>query len=514
MSIRVSRCVRSLLAAFAFLFMLFLTVARGAGAGTPSDAPTDHESYTRAQRGIHSSNLAAVAAFDDGLTLLYAFNPESARVAFARAAKLDPALAIAWWGVAMSHGVNINVAFDPAEQRRGRDAVRRAQQLASGASAVEQALIAAAAQRFAYTRNDDADRSARAFRDAMNAAANAFPLDDDVEALAAEAELDIHPWSFFTSDGKPVADTLGAIARLDAVLARDPQHIEANHLLVHAWEESQHPENALPAARRLAAMNFEPGAEHLAHMPAHTFMRVGAYRDAGEANARAIALYARYLANDPAGHTTYFNHDCAFGVDAFMMAGELARARQIAAVCATQGYDLASNIDLRFRRWDALAAAGSQDDFIAGMLAAHASRSADAAKHLNELRKLSGDVPTIETKLLEARLLGAKGDAAGEIAALLFAVRQQDDSGYAEPPAFFYPVRETLGGAFFRAQQYGDAERTFRDELRHDIDNPRALYGLAETLEREGRLSEASAVRARYTVAWAQADASLDLSEY
>ena len=130
------------------------------------------------------------------------------------------------------------------------------------------------------------------------------------------------------------------------------------------------------------------------------------------------------------------------------------------------------------------------------------------------MQKLSGDVPTIETKLLQARLLSAKGDAAGEIAALRVAVQKQDDTGYGEPPAFFYPVRETLGGAFFRSQRYDEAERTFRDELAHDVDNPRALYGLAETLGREGRASEAGAVRARYALAWSQADATLDLNDY
>jgi tetratricopeptide (TPR) repeat protein len=414
----------------------------------------------------------------------------------------------------MSHGVNINTNYDAAEQRRGREAIRRAQTLARGASPAEGALIGAAAQRFAYTGSGDEDRSARAFRDAMNAAATQFPLDDDIAALAAEAEFDVHPWSFFARDGTPVDGTLGAIARLDTVLARDPQHIQANHLLVHAWEESSHPENALPAARRLAAMNFEPGAEHLAHMPAHTFMRVGDYHAAGEANARALALYTDYLTNDPAGDATYFDHDCAFGVDAFMMAGEFARAQRIAATCAARGYDLTSHVDLRFRRWDALAATDDEDDFVAGMLAAHASHALEAAKHLRELQKLSGDVPAIETSLLEARLQTAKGDAGAEIAALRDAVRKQDDSGYAEPPAFFYPVRETLGGAYFRSQRYGDAERTFRDELTHDVDNPRALYGLAETLDREGRPSEASTARVRFTQAWAHADASLDLRDY
>ena len=46
--------------------------------------------------------------FDQGLRLLYAFNhPESLR-AFREAARLDPGLAMAYWGQAMALGPNLN----------------------------------------------------------------------------------------------------------------------------------------------------------------------------------------------------------------------------------------------------------------------------------------------------------------------------------------------------------------------------------------------------------------------
>jgi hypothetical protein len=249
-------------------------------------------------------------------------------------------------------------------------------------------------------------------------------------------------------------------------------------------------------------------------MPAHTFMRVGDYHEAGVANERAIALYERYLANDPPGHATYFYHDCAFGVDAFMMAGEYARAQRIAADCGSYAASLTAHVDLRFRRWDALAAAAADDDFIAGMVAANAARYDDAAKHLAELRKLKGNVVTIEADVVAASIEEAKHDDGGAIAALQEAVREQDESGYAEPPSFFYPVRESLGGALYRAGRYAEAEQTFRDDLAHDAGNPRALFGLAETLEREGRSGAASDVRARFAQAWAEADSSLDMKDY
>jgi tetratricopeptide (TPR) repeat protein len=513
--------VRGLSARAAFLFGLGLIFFFGSTSSLAQDAPSPPPSgtsadaaapFVRAHRVVSTASPSANAAFDDGLTLLYAFNPEEARVSFRRALDADPKLAIAWWGVAMSYGTNINTSFDGAAQRNGRDAIRHARELEGGATPIERALIHAAEARFAFDRDADADRSARAYRDAMYAAASDAPDDDDVQTLAAESEMDVHAWSYFTPDGTPTAGTTGIVARLQTVLARDPAHIGAEHLLIHALEESPHPEGALEAARRLAADRFEPAAEHLMHMPAHTFMRVGLYHDAGEANARAVDAYRSYLAGTPAGHRDYFGHDCVFGVDAFTMSGEYARARTLALACDRGRGGLLAVVDLRFRRFDLLAS-DDQGALGAGMLAARDGRANVADAQLAILRKDRDDVGRISAAVLAAAIASGRGDRDTEIAELTRAVAIQDREGYSEPPEFWMPVGEELGAAEYRAGRFDAAEATFRATIAHDRDDPRALFGLARTLEREGRTEDARAIDARFENAWRQADVSLDMKD-
>jgi tetratricopeptide (TPR) repeat protein len=492
------------------LFLFFVAVETGSA---PADSTIPRDGFARAHRAVSTTSPTAQAAFDDGLTLLYAFNPEQACVSFRHALDADPHLAIAWWGVATSYGVNINTSFDPASQRLGRDAIAKALSLEGTASPAERALIDAAGKRFAFDRAAEEDRAAAAYRDAMYVAASDLPDDDDVQTLAAEAEMDVHPWSYFNRDGSATTGTAGIISRLQTVLARDPAHIGANHLLIHALEESPHPEGALAAAERLAADRFEPAAEHLIHMPAHTFMRVGMYHEAGDANARAVDAYRIYLASSPAGHADYFGHDCVFGVDAFTMSGEYARARALALACNDGRGGLLAVVDMRFGRYDALASDEHTGELSSGLLAVHEGRDRDAAMQLAHLGKDRDDVGVISAAVLDAAICSRRGDRDAEIAALERAADVQDREGYSEPPLFWKPMREALGAAYFRAGRYDAAERAFRAAIAHDRDDPRALFGLARTLEREGRASEASAIDARFAYAWRQADSTLDMKD-
>ena len=507
--------MRTWLAVLVFLFSLAASATRAQPAGPACIAGVTRErdGVRFAHRCVSTSDERAQDAFDDGLTLLYAFNPEEARRAFAQAARDDGSLALAWWGVALTYVPNINQSFDAANARRGREAIDRARTLARTASPVERALVDAAAHRFEGVGERDGDRDARAYRDAMAHVATAFRDDDDVLTLAAEAEMDVHPWSYFNVDGTPTPGTLQLIGRLRTVLARSPDHLGAMHFAIHAFEESTHPEDARAAADRLAAIRLAPAAEHLEHMPAHTFMRVGAYHEAGEANARAIRAYLVYLASDHAGHAEYFGHDCAFGVDAFMMSGESARARALASDCTRDGANFAAIIDLRFADWPALARDAGASDYAGGMLLARDGRVALARRHLKALHAAHDTLSAIEADLLEARIARAGGFSDAEIGALERAVAVQDGYGYSEPPTFWFPVRESLGAAFARAGRFADAERTFRASLARERDDPRALFGLAESLARAGRATEAREIRGRFVAAWRQGDVSLDLKD-
>lgn len=487
-----------------FALLLSMLAVQPLAAQSPTPQPFD-----RAHRAVTTQNADAQAAFDKGLTLLYAFNPEAARRAFDRAAHLDPQLAMAEWGIAMSYGPNINTPFNARQAHLGSLAIATAKSLATSASPVERALIDAAAKRYAYAGASDEDRSARAFADAMRAVAQAYPTDDDVQTLTAEAEMDETPWAYWSSDGQPGAPTLDIIGRLREVLAREPNHIGANHYLIHALEESPHPGDALDAAGRLAAMHFEPAAEHLTHMPAHIFVHVGKYEAAGIANERAIASLKTYLEDGADDHRGYLSHDCLFGVYAFMMAGDYARAKAIAAACDDSVES--AMVDYRFARWTNLADSGLE----LGRGAADVSEGklADADRLVHELARLRDARGRIATLLLTARIAASRGDETAQIKALRTAVAVQDSSGYREPPEWWFPVRESLGGALYRAGKYAEAEAVFRADLERNPGNPRSLFGLSKTLEREGKLKEADAVQHDFTIAWADADSDLTMKE-
>src|SRR5438046_856699 len=58
---------------------------------------------------LSTKNTEAQKFFDQGLRLIYAFNHDEALRSFRRAAELDPALAMAHWGMALAVGPNYNV---------------------------------------------------------------------------------------------------------------------------------------------------------------------------------------------------------------------------------------------------------------------------------------------------------------------------------------------------------------------------------------------------------------------
>ena len=66
---------------------------------------------------ISTKNPEAQRFFDQGLTLVFAFNHEEATRAFRRASELDPGSAMAFWGVALALGPCINLDVDPLHEK-------------------------------------------------------------------------------------------------------------------------------------------------------------------------------------------------------------------------------------------------------------------------------------------------------------------------------------------------------------------------------------------------------------
>src|SRR5205823_550157 len=82
---------------------------------------------------------------------------------------------------------------------------------------------------------------------------------------------------------------------------------------------------------------------------------------------------------------------------------------------------------------------------------------------------------------------GARGQSDQMIADLERAVAIQDRLDYIEPPAWFYPVRQSLGAALLQAGRSADAEAVYREDLRYYPNNGWSLFGLAQSLRAQGR---------------------------
>src|SRR5205085_2778872 len=239
---------------------------------------------------VSTTNADAQAFMNQGLNLAYAFNHAEARRAFREAARLDPTLAMAYWGQALVLGPNINAMMEPNDEPHADELVKKAVSLAGSATPREQALIKALDARYSgKAEHREADN--QAYANAMRAVHEQFPDDADIAMFYVESMMDLRPWGYWMPDGSPQAGTAEIVALTEDVIRRHPKHPGALHMYIHLME-SVAPEKAESAADALQPLM--PDAGHMVHMPAHIYQRVGRYADAMKSNELAIKADESY----------------------------------------------------------------------------------------------------------------------------------------------------------------------------------------------------------------------------
>jgi tetratricopeptide (TPR) repeat protein len=503
---------------------------------------------------VSTTNTEAQQFFDQGLRLVYAFNHEEAARGFQRAAELDPKLAMAWWGIALAVGPNYNLPVDPDREKIAVDAIDKARELGAGGPQMERDYIAAMAKRFSHDAKPDYHQLDQDYSNAMRELSRKYPDDLDAATLYADSLMNLRPWKLWNPDGTPAEGTNEIVGTLEGVLRRDPNHIGAMHLYIHAVEASPHPERALPYADRIAAL--APAAGHLVHMPAHIYERTGNYDGAREHNAAAAKADEDYAAATGAQGMymmMYYSHNLHFEAIAAGMQGHCAEAQRSADRLADNlrpaakempmvepfiGVQLA--IAVRCGKWDDLLAMkepAAQTPalkafwlYSLGMAQAARGKTAEAEAAEKQLAAIEKSTPRddifmppvenhswqiihIADSVLTARIAAAKGDKPAAIRALRDAVATQDQLLYDEPADWYYPVRESLGGLLLKTGDVKAAEQVFRDDLMQNPRNPRSLFGLAEALTRQQREYEASWIKQQLKSAWQGADVELRVED-
>jgi hypothetical protein len=124
---------------------------------------------------ISTKSPEAQRFFDQGLTLVFAFNHEEAARSFRRASELDPQSAMSLWGVALSLGPCINLDVDPPHERAAYEAAQKALSLAAGATESERDYIQALAKRYSSDHKADLRRLDAEYANAMQITTTSTP---------------------------------------------------------------------------------------------------------------------------------------------------------------------------------------------------------------------------------------------------------------------------------------------------------------------------------------------------
>lgn len=509
---------------------------------------------------VTTRSAHAQAYFDQGLRLQYAFNHAEAIRAYRHALRLDSSCAMCWWGIALASGPNINASMDADGAREARRAIARARALSGSASASERAYIEALAARHGSGPADGRPetRSAldSAYARAMANLAARHPSDPDALTLYAASLMNLSPWDYWTGDygnRKPRPDTPRILEALERAMALDEDHPGACHYYIHAVEAA-HPDRAVACADRLAALM--PAAGHIVHMPGHIYIRVGRYADAVRANEHAVHADESYIADQrPAGlyPAAYYPHNYHFMWFAASMAGMGRKAMEAAETVAPRvPVEVARQVywvqtvrvlpeltAITFGRWekalsvpppsDELPLATAMHEYARGVALAATGRTAEARASLAAVRRMALEVarhapetvpstsPASTLTDMAARVL------AGEIALrtgrpqeavdhFREAARIEDAMLYEEPPLWYLPVRHALGRALLEAGRPAEAETAYRRDLARFPANGWSLYGLAASLEAQGKNEEADRVRGQFAAAWKDADIELSAS--
>jgi hypothetical protein len=511
----------------------------------PAQPATLMEGLGNHHHPVATSNPEAQKFFDQGLTLLYAFNHDEAARSFARAAALDPQLAMAHWGIALVKGPNYNAPADDEQWKVANAALQKALELAVKAPEPERDYIRALAKRYSPDVKADRQPLAEAYKAAMGELARKYPDDLDAATLYAESAMDLRPWKLWGADGKPAPGTDEILSVLEGVMRRNPEHPGANHYYIHAIEASPYAERGLACARRLDQLI--PAAGHLLHMPAHIYMRLGDYAAAARSNERAIAADQVYLKKSGAKGIypmMYYSHNIHFlaaahcfqgrGGDAVKAADQLVAhvAPLVDGMPMLESFLLAQPIVLvRFQRWDDVLAAklpdGKRDLTRAvwhfaraqAYVATNKLLVADVERQefLRRKKSVPGDamlnqwnsaqsVLAIAEAFLNARFALAKGKRAEGIDLLRQALQLEDALNYGEPPDWMLPVRETLGAALLQNGDAAAAEKVFRAGLGQYPRSGRCLFGLRESLKAQKNDYAARMVAREFEAAWQNAD--------
>ena len=502
---------------------------------------------------VTTENDRAQAFFDQGLKLTYAFNHAEAHRSFMEAARLDPGMAMAYWGQAYALGPNINDVFPDDERRmKSIEAAEKAKSLSTGATEKEKALIDALQTRYTHDLTTEFQDLNIAYMGAMTDVYQKFPDDADVLTLYAASVMNTCPWNYWDKEGVPSEGITEAKAALEKAIELNPDNPGAHHYYIH-MVELPNPDLAVPSAERLGSLM--PAAGHIVHMPSHIYIRVGRYMDAVTSNQAAILADEDYISQCysqgmyPLG---YYPHNIHFlwsaasllgasdlAIDAAKKTAEKVPVGELQELPFLQ--DFASTPLLaytRFGKWNEILTVPPPSEeikhlrliwhYARGVAFVRKNNLKEAEEELAAIKVLKDDpeleeflgtfqnptssIAKVAYHVVAGEIAALKGDLDSSIKEFEMAVEFEDQLIYSEPPAWYIPTRQNLGDALMKANKFEEAESIYNEDLTNLRQNGWSLMGLHKSLKAQGKETEAQRILEEYRKAWEHADIEINSS--
>ncbi len=467
-----------------------------------------------------SCSSAAQKKFNHAVWILHSFWYDEAVKAFTAVSEAEPACAMGYWGVAMSHWYPLWYPPNAAALKAGSEAVEKAM-AAKQKTDRESAYIVAIAT--FYRDSDKVDHRTRAvaYEKAMEQVHLRYPDDREGGVFYSLALLATAP-----PTDKTYANQKKARAILDKVNAELPNHPGVAHYLIHANDSPALAEDGLTAA--LCYAGIAPAVPHALHMPSHIFTRLGMWRQSIDANRASSAAALGYVREElgPDAFDGETVHSLDYLEYAYLQTGQDRDAKQVVEELQSFGRAKGPNLPMAYalaaiparyaverRNWSeaavlappAMAFPWERFPWAEGMIsftrALGAARTGDITGAETEIAKLQSLKEKLAqakddywAKQVEVQRLGASGMLAHaqgndkQAVELVRAAADLDASMDKHPatPAEVLPARELLADLLLELNDPAAALKEYERSLSTERNRFRSILGVARAAEQTG----------------------------
>jgi tetratricopeptide (TPR) repeat protein len=541
----------------------FLVLSFFIGLGFAQQANEHAQTSAASEEGlgrVHmetSCSPAVAAKFDRALALLHNFWYGRALDGFQQVASDDPECAMAYWGAAMTYN---HPFWDPpsqADEMAAWTLVEKGMR-AGEASPREKLYLAAVAALYKNGGEETKSTRDQNYRASMAAAYAQYP-DDETALFYGLSILGAVP------EGSHGFGQQEQAAKLfEAVYVREPDHPGVLHYLIHAYDDPEHAQLGLNAARAYA--QAAAAVPHALHMPSHIFTRLGYWEESAATNLKGWQVSEGDVKR--AGESGAYRdfHNLNYLEYAYIQLGRYRDAQHTVDIIAEQykalldkttapdtpelesrhvrgrtiyavpgrvvyGYfDMLTRMIVESGRWEDVAtiplvvrsrdfmAAKLQWEAKAAAVRKDAKAASAAATKLDSLSQESGQHPfaklilTLQVKEAQAFAAAASRNDAEAVAKMKEAVAIEDSiDDLSQPPYPVIPAHELFGTLLIELNRPADAREQFEQALKRTPGRPKLIYGLAQTAQATGDREEAQKRYAEFLALWKNADPDIPI---